>query len=163
MARDGCHRAGPYTPRPSACRLRLERAESLDWAADLWVARRTLEGIGGCLGGTEDAWAGALSRLRVVISVNFKFVVMKGPAFCIDSCGGFVLSRAFEQAIGRPATPQLWCAKAEEGYGLVEAAGHHGHCKGRALDTLALVKPRQWTVVVVVPATATLRAAAGSC
>ena len=107
MARDGCHRAGPYTPSPSACRLRLVSSESLDRAADPWwlgeclrESGGVLEGLGGCLGGSVVV-------LRVANNVGREFVAKEGPTFDIVSWSVFVMPRAFEQAIGRPATPKL--------------------------------------------------------
>ena len=59
-----------------------------------------LEGLGGCLGGSVVV-------LSVANSVGREFVAKEGPTNDIDSWSVFVMPRAFEQAIGRPATPQL--------------------------------------------------------
>ena len=61
MTRDAgkirCHRAGSYTPWPSACRLRLVTSESLDRAADPWVARRASMGkVGTDLSPGNGSW-----------------------------------------------------------------------------------------------------------
>ena len=63
-------------------------------------SRRVLEGLGGCLGGSVVV-------LSVANSVGRELVAKEGPTNDIDSWSVFVMPRAFEQAIGRPATPLM--------------------------------------------------------